>query len=186
VLEFWATWCAPCVEQISHLNELADKLAGKPIQFVSITDESSDLITDFLKKRPISGMIALNPSKSQSKAYGVVGIPHTVLVDAKGIIAGITMPQMLNESILGDLVDGKPIKVTNPIQLSMPNLRGDSSGSSDSNPALIDILIRPSTAGNSSGVSMMPGALKMTGMSLRYAITNIYHVDAEGWEVCRD
>ena len=29
VLEFWATWCAPCVEQIPHLNELADKLAGK-------------------------------------------------------------------------------------------------------------------------------------------------------------
>jgi len=51
VLEFWATWCAPCIAAIPHLNELADHFKGKPVQFIAITDEKADVVEGFLKKR---------------------------------------------------------------------------------------------------------------------------------------
>ena len=39
VLEFWATWCGPCVAAIPHFNELAEEFSDQPIRFLSITDE---------------------------------------------------------------------------------------------------------------------------------------------------
>jgi thiol-disulfide isomerase/thioredoxin len=39
VIEFWATWCGPCVTEIPHLNELVEQVKGKPVVFLSVTDE---------------------------------------------------------------------------------------------------------------------------------------------------
>ncbi len=68
VLEFWATWCGPCVAAIPHLNELADQFKGKPVQFIAITDEDEKTIGSFLKKKPIRARVGLDTDKSMFKA----------------------------------------------------------------------------------------------------------------------
>src|SRR5688572_28674235 len=46
VLEFWATWCLPCVPAIKHMNTVAEKFKDKPVQFIAVTDEGDEpLIT---------------------------------------------------------------------------------------------------------------------------------------------
>jgi len=170
VLEFWATWCGPCIEQIPHFNELVTKYSDQPIQFISITDEDKEKVTKFLAARPIAGWVALNPSRSQFKAYDVVGIPHTILVDRNGRIAGITNPSHVTDSVLADLVAGKPINVATPVLMSFSNMRQDSAG------ALLDILIRPSTSSNS-GMSSGTGQFRALGMTLRSALANAYRID---------
>src|SRR5262245_36607035 len=42
VLEFWATWCAPCMAAVPHLNELAEKYRDRPVQFLAITSEAEE------------------------------------------------------------------------------------------------------------------------------------------------
>src|SRR6185503_11931309 len=71
VLEFWATWCAPCIAAIPHLNELADHFKGKPVQFIAITDEQNKVIEAFLKKRAMRAWIGLDTDKSMFKAYSI-------------------------------------------------------------------------------------------------------------------
>jgi len=111
VLEFWATWCAPCVKQIPHLNDLAATFANQPVRFISITDEEPERVAKFLKTHRISGWIGSNPSRSQFRAYGVRGIPSTVLVDQNGVIQGMTDPGDVTEAVLNDLMAGKRLNV---------------------------------------------------------------------------
>ena len=44
VLEFWTTWCGPCVAAIPHLNELSEKYADKPVQFIAISFSLVDAV----------------------------------------------------------------------------------------------------------------------------------------------
>src|SRR5213593_205424 len=114
VLEFWATWCGPCIAAIPHLNELADKLKDQPIQFIAITDQDEKVVAPFLRKKPMHAWIGLDTDKSMFEDYGVTSIPHTVIVDQKGIIAAITHPTYLTEEHLKDLLAGKKIALALP------------------------------------------------------------------------
>ena len=81
VLEFWATWCGPCVAAIPHINELADQFKGEPVQFVALTQEREKTVAAFLAKNPIHAWVAL-ARRSTFEGYHVKGIPMTVLVRA--------------------------------------------------------------------------------------------------------
>src|SRR5580765_7099347 len=45
ILEFWATWCAPCIEVQPHLNDLIEKFKDKPVQIISITNEDENKVS---------------------------------------------------------------------------------------------------------------------------------------------
>ncbi len=109
VLEFWATWCVPCVGAFPHINGLAEKFKNKPIQFIAITTETEQPVTKFLKKKPLSTWVGLDTDKSVNTAYGINGIPVTVLVDAQGKLAGFTYPTEVTEKMLDDLIAGRAV-----------------------------------------------------------------------------
>ena len=100
ILEFWATWCGPCVMAIPHLNELAEKFKGQPVQFVAITDENEATVKAFLAKKPIDAWVALDTDKAMNKAYGIDAIPHTVVLGKDGLIAAITYPTTVTEQFI--------------------------------------------------------------------------------------
>lgn len=114
VLEFWATWCAPCVEQIPHWNALAERFRDRPIQFLAVSSEDPEMVAQFLDKRPMAGWIGLDPGGAAFKAYGVEGVPYTVLVDAKGVVRGITSLQDLTAADLEALLAGQEVKAPKP------------------------------------------------------------------------
>ncbi|MBW7905806.1 MAG: TIGR03435 family protein [Phycisphaerae bacterium] len=108
VLEFWATWCAPCVAAIPHMNELTDAFKDKPVVFISITDEPLAKITKFLKdKRQIHGWVGLDTDRSVLLGYGLTAIPQTILVDARGRVAAVTSPTQVTRQTIEDLLAGK-------------------------------------------------------------------------------
>jgi thiol-disulfide isomerase/thioredoxin len=85
VLEFWATWCGPCVEGIPHLNELQRKYAGKNVQLLSLVEEGHATMDKLLKRKTVEYPIGLE--SGSLNAYGVNSIPHAFVVDRAGKIA---------------------------------------------------------------------------------------------------
>lgn len=109
VLEFWNTRCMPCVRAIPHLNELVDEFSSKGVVFLGISDDNRDSLNAFLKRKPIKGWLALdrafNPTRT---AFDVIGIPHTVIIDATGKIAAITHPTKVSALHLQEILERKP------------------------------------------------------------------------------
>lgn len=107
VLEFWATWCAPCIAVIPHLNELAESFKNKGVTFISISQEEEEVVRSFLRSHPISATIGLDKDSSTFQAFNVQSIPTTIIVDKNHRIAAVTHPNLVNNGILERVLRGE-------------------------------------------------------------------------------
>ncbi|CAI8787780.1 TlpA family protein disulfide reductase [Methylocaldum szegediense] len=64
VLNFWATWCAPCREEMPEFTRLQTELGGKGVQFVGIAIDESEAVQDFLKETPVNYPILLGDERA--------------------------------------------------------------------------------------------------------------------------
>ncbi len=88
LLNFWATWCPPCREEIPSMMKLNSLMAGKPFQMVAISiDEGGRKdIESFFKESGFSLPTYLDESGSSTKAYGITGVPESFIIDKKGVL----------------------------------------------------------------------------------------------------
>jgi thiol-disulfide isomerase/thioredoxin len=109
VLEFWATWCVPCVRSIPHWNSVVDAYGDKGVEFISISDEQRDIVERFLRKRPIRGLVGLDHDRSMFRDYAIGPIPRTVVVDRTGRVATLLGPDELTSTVLDAVLAGQPV-----------------------------------------------------------------------------
>jgi len=164
VLEFWATWCGPCIEAVPHLNELADEFKEKGVQFIAITDEKEPVVQPFLKRKAMRAWVGLDTDRSMFKDYGVSGIPHSVVVGTNGVIAWVTHPDGLSAALINNVLAGKPAAP----QVARREERRVAAEPSETRvePPLFQVLLRPSSvedegSSSSSGPSGTGPAGKM-------------------------
>jgi WD40 repeat protein/thiol-disulfide isomerase/thioredoxin len=82
VVEFWATWCEPCVAGIPHLNELHDDYGPKGLAILSFTNQSKQGIENFMKLTPIKYVIGTGSELAAE--YGVGVFPHAFVIGRDG------------------------------------------------------------------------------------------------------
>ncbi len=90
LLNFWATWCPPCREEMPTLETLYQTFKDKP-EFVLLavdSNEETGKVTDFLKKNPYHFPVLLDSDGSSSQDYSITAIPTTYLIDAQGRLVG--------------------------------------------------------------------------------------------------
>jgi thiol-disulfide isomerase/thioredoxin len=85
IVNFWATWCDPCKEEMPSLERLKAKLAGRPFEVLAVNyGEFPEKITSYLKKEGITLPVLLDTQKDAAKVWKVGGLPMTFVVDARG------------------------------------------------------------------------------------------------------
>jgi thiol-disulfide isomerase/thioredoxin len=109
VLEFWATWCSPCVASLPHLNQLVASLDPAKFQFISIDDESLNAVKTFLTRKKMSGWVGVDISGKVFAGYGVNSRPTTVIVDGNGKIAAVTEIDSVTAADLRAVAEGKKV-----------------------------------------------------------------------------
>jgi thiol-disulfide isomerase/thioredoxin len=132
VVEFWATWCGPCIASMPHLVELQEKFSDKGVQVISISDEDLETVEKFLE-RPVRGggkdketesgdkpktyreltsayCLTTDPDGSSNDSYmkaaGQNGIPCAFVVGKDQKIEWIGHPMSMDE-VLEKVVEGK-------------------------------------------------------------------------------
>ncbi|MDH3527020.1 MAG: TlpA family protein disulfide reductase [Gammaproteobacteria bacterium] len=85
LINFWASWCGPCRQEMPILSELHDKYKtmGFTVLGINVEENSSDA-RKLLKEMPVSFPVLFDNDSSVSKQYDVAAMPSTVLVDRDG------------------------------------------------------------------------------------------------------
>jgi peroxiredoxin len=87
MLNFWASWCVPCREEMPLLEQMHKKYKGLGFTLVGVNvDKDSALAEGILKATPVSFPVLLDPSSKVAKLYNVATMPSSVIIDRKGQI----------------------------------------------------------------------------------------------------
>jgi uncharacterized protein (TIGR03435 family) len=110
VLEFWATWCGPCIQAIPHLNELTRKFADRPVKFLSLSNESYEIVSAFAKKQPFDTLVGSVDEGTWTRYVANRGVPLTVILDREGKVFTVTHPSLLEPAHIEEALSGKRSK----------------------------------------------------------------------------
>ncbi len=117
LVNFWATWCEPCQEEMPRLIEIQEKYAsrGFTILGVAMDDEGRQVIDPYVKKtrftvngqpRPLNYPILIG-NETVGAAYGLLGMPTSVVISRDGkkvkTFVGLVKPELLMKEIEGQL-----------------------------------------------------------------------------------
>ncbi|TWT98941.1 TlpA disulfide reductase family protein [Neorhodopirellula pilleata] len=120
IVEFWATWCGPCIQSMPHLVELQNKYRGEGVQIVSISDEDLETVQELMEQEypgkeetfaevTNAYTLTVDPDGSTTEDYmraaGRNGIPASFLVGKTGLIEWIGHPMELDEPLADVLAD---------------------------------------------------------------------------------
>ena len=87
VVNFWATWCEPCRDELPSLERLQKARPGKPLEVVSVNfGEQPERIRTFLEREFVELPVVLDRDKEAARQWKVGGLPMTFIVDARGRI----------------------------------------------------------------------------------------------------
>ena len=85
LVNFWATWCGPCRQEIPHLNKLYDKYRASGFVLLGVNiDEDAKLATDLAARLGVKFPVLLDTDKKVSRLYDMRDMPATVVIDRDG------------------------------------------------------------------------------------------------------
>jgi peroxiredoxin/rhodanese-related sulfurtransferase len=109
LLNFWATWCGPCVIEVPHLVQLQSEFADRGLVIAGISQDSGDdayeEVRDFAARFNVNYSLLLDPGFAVSQKYGVQALPTTIVVDRNGALHSQRVGLLTYDDLLA-MVDG--------------------------------------------------------------------------------
>ena len=126
LVNFWATWCAACVEEMDSMQNLYNDLKKKDVEIVAISIDrwNEDRIIDYADKKNLNFHILRDPDQIVRKQYYIMGLPTSYLIDGDGKIRGYvsgarTWDSLTSKNTLLSLKDSGSLAELTTEKLSM-------------------------------------------------------------------
>lgn len=104
IVEFWATWCPPCVRSIPHMNELKEHF-GDNIAIVGVSGETASKVKSFTRKTKMKYGVAVDPNKRMQNAVSCKGIPLAMIISSDDVVRWQGHPSRLTEELIQQVID---------------------------------------------------------------------------------
>lgn len=106
LLDFWATWCSPCREEIPHFVQLQEKYRDRGLQVIGVSmDDSPEPVPAFVQQFHMNYPVVMGNAKIGELYGGLLGLPITFVLDREGRIAakhvGATDAAVIKQEIAG-------------------------------------------------------------------------------------
>jgi thiol-disulfide isomerase/thioredoxin len=174
VLEFWATWCSPCVASLPHLNQLVESLDPAKFQFISIDDEDLKVVQTFLTKKKMSGWVGVDASGKVFALYGVNSRPTTIIVDGNGKIVAVTEIDSVSAASLQAVAEGKNVAFKPASEFIVTS--GESTPDEATQPLFAVSLSKAASNAKFSQVNHPPTGTDFLGVDADSLMTSVFDV----------
>ena len=108
ILEFWATWCSPCLPAMKKLDSLQNEFKND-LEVITISSENKERLEKYIKSTNTSLRIVSDTLHSSIFKYQV--IPHSIIIDKNGIVRAITSPKNINKEVINQLISKDKISL---------------------------------------------------------------------------
>lgn len=114
IIDFWATWCAPCLASMAHVNELVEEYKqNENLVFLAMSEEPKEKIAPLLSRVSFKASVVTDTSRDTQNDYKIEAIPDCVIVDDKGRIQWTGNPKNLTKRIIEKILAGEKIEKPN-------------------------------------------------------------------------
>ncbi len=87
VLNFWATWCPPCVEEMPSLVQMQDKMQAKGVEVLAVSvDVDENAYHKFLRDYKVTLLTVRDAERKSNNLYGTFKFPETYIIDRNGVM----------------------------------------------------------------------------------------------------
>lgn len=115
VINFWASWCVPCRQEMPDL-QAAHVLLGEQVEFVGVVHRDlRSAAIDFVRETGVTYPSGFDPAGSVAASYGLIGLPSTFLVAADGVVVAEVRGELTKDKLLELIADRLGISVQSPI-----------------------------------------------------------------------
>lgn len=187
ILDFWATWCAPCVAMIPKMDSLQQAFAGR-VQFISIAYQPENQVHNFMEKLEAQHhrqyhLAEVTGDTTLKNSFHPASYPHYVWIDAEGKVAAITGFQDINAGNIRKMLAGENPATTvkpyaeQPYDYHKPLLIGSNGG--DGNNLLYHSLLTSYTPGLHPGLAIVNDTI--TGRKITCKNNSIHQLYELAW-----
>jgi thiol-disulfide isomerase/thioredoxin len=124
IIDFWATWCSPCVAMIPKIDQLQQKYHGD-IQFISVSYQKEEEVVSFMKKLEERDHVAyqvplITNDKTLNKLFPHTTLPHYVWIGANGVVKAITGMEDITADNIDKMLDHQTVNLKEKKETSIP------------------------------------------------------------------